>query len=62
MAEFKVVISDPKTGKSYQREAKDEAAKLLIGKNEIFFWNKSKRSMETGTKEGANKRLYAVPY
>jgi len=27
--EFKVVLSDPKTGKSYQREVKDEKAKKL---------------------------------
>ncbi|MBT7903638.1 30S ribosomal protein S6e [Candidatus Woesearchaeota archaeon] len=32
MAEFKIVLSDPKTGKSYQKEAKDDSAKLLIGK------------------------------
>ena len=31
MAGFKLVISDPKTGKSYQREAKDDAAKSLMG-------------------------------
>jgi len=32
MAEFKLVISDPKTGKSIQKELKDDAAKGLIGK------------------------------
>jgi small subunit ribosomal protein S6e len=32
MAEFKLVLSDPKTGKSIQREAKDMSAKSLIGK------------------------------
>ncbi|MBI4453834.1 30S ribosomal protein S6e [Candidatus Woesearchaeota archaeon] len=32
MAEFKLVISDPKTGKSYQLEAKDETAKHFLGK------------------------------
>jgi len=32
MAEFKLVLSDPKTGKSFQREAKEQAAKALIGK------------------------------
>ncbi|MBT5023573.1 30S ribosomal protein S6e [Candidatus Woesearchaeota archaeon] len=32
MVEFKLVLSDPKTGKSYQKEAKDDAAKLFIGK------------------------------
>lgn len=31
MAEFKIVISDPKTGKSYQKEAKDDAAKQFMG-------------------------------
>ncbi len=30
--EFKVVISDPKTGKSYQRDIKDENAKRFRGK------------------------------
>jgi len=30
MAEFKIVISDPKTGKSYQREAKDDVAKSFL--------------------------------
>ncbi|HEX55340.1 MAG: 30S ribosomal protein S6e [Candidatus Altiarchaeales archaeon] len=29
--EFKLVISDPKTGKSYQREVKDEIAKRFKG-------------------------------
>jgi small subunit ribosomal protein S6e len=32
MAEFKLVLSDPKTGKSLQREAKEGVAKSLIGK------------------------------
>jgi len=32
MAEFKLVLSDPKTGKSIQREAKDNLARSLIGK------------------------------
>jgi small subunit ribosomal protein S6e len=32
MAEFKLVLSDPKTGKSVQREAKDNLARALIGK------------------------------
>ncbi len=32
MAEFKVVINDVKTGKSYQREIKDQYANSLIGK------------------------------
>ena len=31
MAEFKVVISDPKTGLSAQREVKDPAAKAFLG-------------------------------
>lgn len=31
MAEFKLVVSDPKSGKSVQREAKEEAAQALIG-------------------------------
>jgi len=31
MTEFKLVISDPKTGKSYIREAKDNAANALKG-------------------------------
>lgn len=31
MASFKIVISDPKTGKSYQREVKDKAADSIIG-------------------------------
>jgi len=31
MAEYKLTISDPKTGKSYQREVKDEQAKPLVG-------------------------------
>jgi len=32
MVEFKVVISDPKTGKSYQHELKDDSAKSFLGK------------------------------
>lgn len=31
MAEFKIVIGDPKTGKSVQKEAKDDAAKAFLG-------------------------------
>jgi len=31
MVEFKVVISDPKTGRSVQREVKEENAKNLVG-------------------------------
>ena len=31
MAEFKLVISDPKKGKSLQREVKEDTAKRLIG-------------------------------
>jgi small subunit ribosomal protein S6e len=31
MAEFKLVISDSKTGKSYQKEAKDDSAKPFLG-------------------------------
>lgn len=31
MAEFKLVISDPKTGKSYQKEVKDPNSKRFIG-------------------------------
>ncbi len=31
MAEFKVVISDPKTGLTVQREVKDPAAKAFLG-------------------------------
>ena len=31
MAEFKLVISDPKTGKSIQKEIKEDAAKRLVG-------------------------------
>lgn len=31
MAEFKVVLSDPKTGKSFQREIKEEGAKPFLG-------------------------------
>jgi small subunit ribosomal protein S6e len=43
MAEFKIVISDPKTGKSYQREVKEPDSRKLFGqkigdhvKGEIF--------------------------
>lgn len=43
MANFKLVISDPKTGKSIQKEVKDDMAKPLIGlkikdtiKGEVF--------------------------
>ncbi len=32
MVEFKIVVSDPKTGKSYSFEAKDDVAESLIGK------------------------------
>ena len=32
MAEFKLTISNPKTGKSVQREIKDDDAKPLVGK------------------------------
>ena len=32
MATFKLVISDPKTGKSETQEVKDEAAQLLVGR------------------------------
>lgn len=31
MAEFKVVIADPKTGKCYQKEVKEDAAKPFMG-------------------------------
>jgi len=31
MTEFKIVISDPKTGKSYQRVVKDDSASMLEG-------------------------------
>lgn len=31
MVEFKLVLADPKTGKCYQREAKDQAAKAFLG-------------------------------
>jgi len=33
MAELKLVLSDPKTGKAYNIEAKDAAAAALIGKS-----------------------------
>lgn len=33
MADFKLCISDPKDGKSYQKEVKDEQAKPFIGLN-----------------------------
>ncbi len=33
MAEFKLVLSDPKTGKSFQKEVKDDAAKPFLGKS-----------------------------
>lgn len=29
--DYKVVVSDPETGKSYQREVRDEAARRLVG-------------------------------
>ncbi len=32
MVEFKLVIADPKTGKSYKKEVKDAEATVLIGK------------------------------
>ncbi|MBI2545966.1 30S ribosomal protein S6e [Candidatus Woesearchaeota archaeon] len=32
MADFKLVISDPKSGKSYQREVKDPDSSALIGR------------------------------
>lgn len=32
MAEFKLVIADPKTGKCYQREVKDQDAGFFLGK------------------------------
>ena len=31
MVDFKVVISDAKTGKTYQKEVKDENAKKFLG-------------------------------
>ena len=31
MVDFKIVISDPKTGKTYQKEVKDEDARKFIG-------------------------------
>ena len=31
MAEFKLVLNDPKTGKAYQREVKDADAKAFVG-------------------------------
>ena len=31
MAEFKVVIADPKKGKSYQKEVKEDSAKGFLG-------------------------------
>ncbi len=33
MASFKLNISDPKSGKSYQKEVKDEQASVFLGKN-----------------------------
>jgi small subunit ribosomal protein S6e len=33
MAEFKLCIADPKSGKTYQKEAKDKEANFFIGKN-----------------------------
>ena len=33
MASFKICVSDPKTGKTYQEEAKDAQAQPFIGKN-----------------------------
>ena len=33
MVEFKLVIGNPKNGKSYQREVKDKDAKAFIGKS-----------------------------
>ena len=32
MVEFKLVIADPKTGKSYKKEVKDAEASVLLGK------------------------------
>lgn len=32
MAEFKIVLSDPKTGKSFQREVKEQDAEFFKGK------------------------------
>jgi small subunit ribosomal protein S6e len=32
MAEYKIVINDPKIGKSYQREVKDDEAEYFTGK------------------------------
>ena len=33
MAEFKLTLNDPKTGKSYKREVKDQNARIFLGKN-----------------------------
>ncbi len=33
MTEFKLCISDPKTGKTYQKEVKDEQAQIFVGMN-----------------------------
>ena len=33
MAEFKLCISDPKSGKTYQKEVKDNEAAAFVGKN-----------------------------
>ncbi len=32
MAEFKLTISDPKTGKAYQKQIKDDETRIFIGK------------------------------
>ena len=33
MASFKLCISDPSTGKTFQREVKDDAARSFLGLN-----------------------------
>ena len=32
MAEFKLTLNDPKTGKAYKKEVKDQNAKVFLGK------------------------------
>mgnify|MGYP001593632638 CR=1 FL=1 len=33
MAEFKLTLNDPKTGKSYQKQIKDEESRVFLGKS-----------------------------
>jgi small subunit ribosomal protein S6e len=57
MAQFKVVVSDPKTGKSEVMEAKDSTAQLFVGKKvgEVVDLNVVGQNMKVKITGGSDK-------